>query len=408
MPIQVLVVTAAYPSPSEPTRAVFLETHLRELAALPDACGGRRFAVAVLAPQVTGADPLRETREGLAVRRFRYPSGGRRLKESPRVPWLRLVAYLAAGLLATVRLLRETRPALVYAHWVLPTGLIAVLGALATGVPCVLHAHGSDIHRYGVASRLSRRLVRWTVGHASAVLVSCDDLRLRLERDFGLRPSRLARVPMGVDARHFYPGDRAAERSVLRLDDESIELLYVGDLAEEKGIGGLAEAVARRAGVRNADASPRLRLNIAGGGALRPTLEALASAAPAALRLLGRLDPAALARWYRASDLLVLPSKGEGAPVCVQEALSSGLPVVATDVGGVGELVRDGVDGWLVPHGAGADAFLSRVEEIARDRRSLDTVRARLVAAPEDRSAARRAGETAAMLEEVAGEHRAS
>ena len=82
------------------------------------------LALTVVAPRVHGSDPLREVRHGIEVRRFPYPSGGRRLKEEPRLSPLRLGAYLVSGLWVTARQLRRARGRLIVCHWVLPSGLI--------------------------------------------------------------------------------------------------------------------------------------------------------------------------------------------------------------------------------------------------------------------------------------------
>ena len=82
-------------------------------------------------------------------------------------------------------------------------------------------------------------------------------------------------------------------------------------------------------------------------------LEAIRRRSPEAgeaILLHGRLPQSAVAKLYRSADLLVLPSEGEGAPLAVMEALASGLPVLATPVGGIPELVHDGETGWLADH----------------------------------------------------------
>ena len=117
---------------------------------------------------------------------------------------------------------------------------------------------------------------------------------------------------MGVGD-EFLPADRAAARLGLSLS-AGLDVLFVGDLIEDKGVGDLL-----------ADRGVDFRLHFAGGGPLEKEIPAVDGC-----ELLGTLSPEELAHWYRAADLLVLPSHSEGSPLVVMEALSCGTPVLAT------------------------------------------------------------------------------
>jgi glycosyltransferase involved in cell wall biosynthesis len=120
-------------------------------------------------------------------------------------------------------------------------------------------------------------------------------------------------------------------------------LVFAGRLSPEKGVDVLIESLAltRRPAV----------LDVAGDGPSRGRLEELASArAPGRVRFHGRLDKGALQQLVRSSVASVVPSRWhENQPMTVLESFGAGVPVVATGLGGLPELVRDGVDGWLVP-----------------------------------------------------------
>ncbi len=408
-PIPVCVITAAYPAPSEPTRAIFIENLCREVAALAGPSGAPRFKLSVVAPRIAAADPALEERFGLRVRRFGYPSGGRRLKEHGGVPLLVLAAYLISGFAATLREVRRMGAAVLYSHWVLPAGVIGAAVARVASRPLVAHAHGSDIDRYAAGSRAARRLARWVLRRSRAILAVSSSLESSIADGLGVERSKLSRLPMGIDGRVFHAADgggsgRAVARRSLGLDGHRTELLFVGDLIPEKGIIDLARALAGRQSSGTGGCGS-IRLNIAGDGSDRAALDGLARRDPERIRLLGKLEPERLADWYRAADLLVLPSRGEGAPVSVMEALSCGLPVVATAVGGVPELVRPASEGFLVRPGAGGEEFLGAVEAALCPPERLEAMRKSLLAQGgdrEDRSAARRARELAPILEEAA------
>ena len=391
------VVTAAFPSPSEPTRAVFLKNFLAALAA--ERGGERRAHVSVVGPRVRRDDPLREEIGDIMVERFGVGTGGRRLKEFDRVPWARLTGYLLAGISRTASTIRRTDATLVYAHWVLPAGLIGAVAALLTARRLVVHTHGSDIHRYALKSRLARAVARWTLARACAVLAVSEDLARSIETDLGVPRHRIHVVPMGVDADIF--GSSASLNSTTETalpEAESngrLEILYVGDLDPRKGIAPLARAVAE-----SETLTASARLHIAGDGVHRDELEAIRRGSPAAqetIFLYGRLSQSAVAKLYRSADLLVLPSQGEGAPLTVMEAMASGLPVLATPVGGIPELVRDGETGWLVEAGD----FTSRIERFVDDRGTLDRARRNVRELSLDWTASTRADEAWRILEKT-------
>ena len=141
---------------------------------------------------------------------------------------------------------------------------------------------------------------------------------------------------MGVGER-FLPGNREEDRVELDLG-EGMNVLFVGDLSAAKGIRDLLEAR-----VKVLEQGVDFRLFFAGSGPLEEEISAIEGC-----RLLGTLSQADLARWYRAADLLVLPSHSEGTPLVVMEALCCGTPVLATRVGGIPELIEPGVTGELV------------------------------------------------------------
>ena len=172
---------------------------------------------------------------------------------------------------------------------------------------------------------------------------------------YGVRPERVSVVLTPIDTARFRPLDREAACRATGLDPERRHLLFVGRLDDRvKRVGALVRAFAGLAARR-----PEVDLVIVGDGPDGPALRDLAVAAVGGrVRFLGWLDgPAALAQAYAAADCLILPSWSEGFPTVVGEAMACGTPVLASRVGGVPELVTEGVTGWLVP--AGDDTALA-------------------------------------------------
>jgi glycosyltransferase involved in cell wall biosynthesis len=152
----------------------------------------------------------------------------------------------------------------------------------------------------------------------------------------------------------------------VEISTDGLHLIFVGRLVPIKGLRVLMEAFA--AARENV---PGLRLTLVGDGADRAHLEALAAPYGEDVRFTGYLDQDGVAETLREADALVLPSFAEGVPVVLMEAMASGKPVIATQVGGVSELVEDGVAGFVVPPGdpqSLTDAITALADPEARAR----------------------------------------
>jgi glycosyltransferase involved in cell wall biosynthesis len=315
-------------------------------------------------------------------------------------------AYLLSFGLAALAEARRLRPDLVLGHWVLPTGPVAAFVAKARRVPLVLVAHGSDIHRYALSSRVAGRIAASSLRASRLAIASCQRIRGLLVQTLGVPAQKVRILPMGIDERIFGKGpaappsaeERAELRSRLGLDPSAKILLFVGDLLREKGLVELTKAhqalLGRGLGVD---------LVVVGSGPLgRDFLAPRARLQGSRIRLVGRVPQVELSAWYRAADLHVLPSWGEGSPLVVMEALASGVPVVASSVGGIPELVEDGVTGRLVP--ATDERTLADTLEEALRSESLERLRGALVGRAFDFGAARRAAELRGFLSDLLDE----
>ncbi len=246
------------------------------------------------------------------------------------------------------RLLRGLRPDIVHTRN-LPTVDLAVPARLA-GVRRLVHGeHGLDVFELdGGNARYNRlrRLLRPVVDRYVAV---SRDLAGWLEQTIRVPPRRLSLIYNGVDTGRFRPQPRPA--GLLPPDfapDDAVVIGTIGRLEPVKDQVTLARAFARLLQERP-DLRRRARLVMIGDGSLRPAVEqVLAEAGAAQLAWLPgyRDDAAAL---YGCLDVFTLPSRREGVSNTVLEAMASGLPVVATAVGGNPEIVVAGETGRLVP-----------------------------------------------------------
>lgn len=249
------------------------------------------------------------------------------------------------GVVCAYRLLpalRASRPDIVLNYWLYPEGFAAVLTGHLIGVPAIVGAIGSDLRR--ISDPVTPWYVKRTLENADGVITVSRDLgRLAVGR--GARPEKVTAILNGCDRSRFHPADRDAARRELGYTGGEL-ILFTGSLLKTKGLAELLESFAALSKFR-----PDARLAMIGSGEYRESIERFVSSAGIRDRVLlpGVLDSDKVARWMQAADVFCLPSYSEGCPNVVIEALASGVPVVASDVGGIPELVRDGSNGILVP-----------------------------------------------------------
>ncbi len=269
------------------------------------------------------------------------------------------------------RLLRDQAIDVVHSH----EFTMAVYGTLAArriGARHVITMHGGQYF----AERWRRRAaMRWAVRRSAALVAVSGATASHLHRSLGLDASAVTVVPNGIA---FRSGHRQRVREELALADDTLLVLAVGNLYPVKGHRTLLDALGL---VCRANASLDWRLAIAGRGEETDALEALARGQGIADRvhLLGfRPDVPDL---LSAADVFAMPSHSEGLPLALVEAMGAGLPVIASAVGGIPEVVRTETDGILVPPrdpSALGDALV-RVMSDAVLRRTLgDAARARV------------------------------
>jgi len=319
--LKLLVVPKWYPWPDRPVFGAFCREHARAL--------GTKHDVVVLASLAT-------PRPDFAIFRLEdaMEDGIRTLRVRYRRPLLRPAAMgcQLLGMLAAWRRLRRAgwRPDIVHAH-VFEAAPPAFVLARLSRTPVVITEHYTGFQR-GLVTGYDRSLAKWAFEHADLVAPVSEELAGHLRE---LAPgAKLEVVPNVVDTETFAPGGTPRGASDKRL-------LNVAALAEKKGHRYLLEALRD---------IPDTTLDIVGDGELRRDLEHQANALELSdrVRFLGERPKQEVAELMRKADLFVLPSLAENLPVVLIEAQASGLPAVATRVGGVPELV-DEAAGALVP-----------------------------------------------------------
>lgn len=232
-------------------------------------------------------------------------------------------------------------PDVIHGH-VFSAGPPAVLIARLFRRPLVITEHVTLFTR-GTMTRGGRRVAAFAFGRAARVLPVCAFLQRAIE-SYGIR-ARFTVVPNAVDTSLFFPAAPTAHDGARPGDPR--RLLFVGNLeaTHHKGFPELVEALGALR-KRRSD----WHLDVIGGGPTQPEYERLVAEAGLAdsIAFHGSKPKADVAALMRASDLFVLPSRFENLPCVIIEAMTSGLPVVSTTVGGIPEMVSE-ADGILVP-----------------------------------------------------------
>jgi glycosyltransferase involved in cell wall biosynthesis len=341
------------------------ETYARNIARRLSASG---VPVFVLTRRALASSPRAERADGVDVIRV-GPSGA-----------VRFGKYLMIPSVMRELVRRRTDFDVLLVSNFRALGPAAVLAAKWLRKPCVLRAgvcgefSGSYVAADGLSSRRALSWLRGPLALRRRLLASADGFVSNCReiteefRQGGAPEAKIAYLPGGVDTEKFRPAnaeERAALRARLTLPESGFLIGYAGKLNRGKGIEHLLAALP---GIRNQH--PDAHLVLIGGGAhqflsyeaeLRSQAQRL-SLEPA-VTFTGYVD--AVPDYLRALDVFVLPTEHEALPNALMEAMATGLPCVASRVGGIPDLIEDGVSGILVPAAdpAALEQALRRLKE---------------------------------------------
>lgn len=360
-----------YPNPNDDQDGNFVEEHARALTA----AGGQLAVVFATYDPAPGAPLLRldvRTEHGFVVARAFYRQRLTGWGVLDRGLKLGLYFWGLTRAYRAVRSRQGVRPSLVHVHVLLRTGLWARAYRALTGIAYLLTEHWTlyrpeNAHRIGW---LRKTLSRWVVAGAAGVHTVSDELGCSM-RALGLANPHYVTIPNVVDTARYYPTPLPHQTLDPEPETRNPNLLSVAVFNETaKNTSGLIRVFARlRAEL------PTATLTLVGYGPAETLLRDLAAElgllANEAVRFTGKLDRPAVAEEMRRAAVFTLFSRYENLPCVLIEALASGLPVVATAVGGVPELVVEGETGLLVPSEDEAALLAAWRRILAPDRAGL-------------------------------------
>ena len=352
--LRIVCPTYWYPQHATDTQATYVHDINRHLVR-------RGHTVTVVTPGPSSL-PRCETFDGVRIVRFPFelpPDLTYGRVAQSHVSWLGKFArvavmarYLEAQYRAIMTEARDQGADVIHAHWAIPTGPAAVMAARKLRVPSVITMHGGDVYvnpeqGYDFPTKwYVRPALRWTLQHAGALTAITEDCRQHALRA-GAPADHIRLVFNGTDLRRFSPGDNG------KADDRfGPNMIFAcRQLFPRKGIRFLLEA-----GAQLKPQFPDLKIVLAGDGFERPALAQLAEQLGIGgdVTFLGWVPNAELPPYYRAAAVSVIPSLEEGFGIPAAEAMGCEVAVVASDAGGLPEVVENEVTGLVVPRGDSA------------------------------------------------------
>ena len=331
---KLLVTASTFPRYIQDTEPRFVYDLCREYT--------KYYDVTVLVPAAPGALD-REEMENMHVIRYHYFPVKRwetlcypgaivpRIKEK-KIRGL-LVPFLFISMYFNIRKIIKQFD-YVHASWIIPQGIIQ---GMIGKKPYILSGLGGDVTSLngGFVKKLKAKALK----RADYVTVVSEDLKKNLEETYGVSDVKI--IPMGCDIKKFSPAN--ANPNCFGKSRKTV--LFVGRLAEKKGAKYLIKAM------KHVEAG----LVIVGDGPEKEKLMKLAAPLGDKVSFVGPKNKDQLAEMYASCDVFCIPSvvakdgDKDGLPVALIEAMASGAPVVGTRIGGIGEIIEDGENGFLVP-----------------------------------------------------------
>lgn len=233
---------------------------------------------------------------------------------------------------------------LLHCHTIFPDGYAGGQLKEELGVPVISTIHGSDIMLYPKKSKKVYDRTIEALKTSDQLITVSDRLCSEVEQMVPRLP--VSTIYNGFDPKRFYPIDQQEARHRLGIQLEGKQIVFIGNLLPVKGISYLVQAFRR---LVQDEQHEGLNLYLVGAGPLQSSIEDEITklGLTGRVHLMGRRPYDEMIHWMNSADVIALTSLSEGLPSILFESMGCGRPMVATDVGGIKEVLQDGVTGKL-------------------------------------------------------------
>jgi len=276
-----------------------------------------------------------------------------------------LSSYLMAiGLRFSLgHILKRFKPDIIHAHTLIPDGYAVNLLKKYFKVPVVCTLHGSDINKYPYYNLITNKICRNAIKSTDQLITVSKCLENNVKKI--AEPKKITTIYNGVDIKIFNKSSKYNKllRKKLHIDNGSKIILFIGRIEINKGIIELISAF------KKLNRFLKARLLIIGEKSNEKIVERtlIKNKSDKRIIILKRIENKMIPQYINMSSLLVLPSYHEGLPMVVCEAMSCGKPVIATKVGGILEVLKDNVNGLIVP-AKDINALANAMEKIINNK----------------------------------------
>lgn len=236
---------------------------------------------------------------------------------------------------------------ILHTHTLLPDGFAGALIKRKFGIPHICTIHGSDINITPFENKLNRIFAKYALRGCDHIIVVSNKLKEKI-LSIENKLSNITTIYNGADPNEFRHIHKDTARRMLGMTKQNKIILYIGNLIAIKGINNLIKAFAKL--LNNYDKKESMTLLLIGDGDERGNLTTLAKTLQVEdnVSFLGAKPHEEISLWLNAADIFVLPSLSEGFPLVIPEAMMCGVPIVATDVGGISEAIINKNTGLLI------------------------------------------------------------
>nr|WP_106783682.1 glycosyltransferase [Lysinibacillus timonensis] len=279
-----------------------------------------------------------------------------------KVNVLKKYAKWALGVFSTFRKHKKDI-GLTHSHYVFPSGMFSYRLKMKHGIPYVVTAHGGDINKMAKKGGRIKEHTAKILQNADHVIAVGEELASDIKRDFQVEENRISVMSMGIDRNMFQKPTSKTEVAIkLGMDPNRVNFLFVGNIIREKGVEELITAF-NQLNEKYPDQAALYCIGSTKDASFTEHVKQIAGSNQN-VQFIEPMPQKELAEYFQAANVFVLPSYIEGLGLVALEAMSCGTPVIASDVGGLHYMLRDGA-GVLVPP-KDADSLYIELEKVVQ------------------------------------------